>query len=1176
VKGSTAHRQTALLRLSTNIAAAHGETEVCRAVVDGLRDEALGYNFVSVLLVDPATGDRVLRASVGWDDATEGYRLPPGTGLSERPLLDGSKYYSPDVRRETRFVRGPVGGSELDLPISVDEEVIGVLVVESAEVDAFGVEDMEILTAAAQQAGIAIGRARLLEAERRRADEHEGLLDTLADVTTELDLSKLLQSLLERAARLLGVSGAELALVDRDTQDLVVAASHRMGTDAVGTRMAPGEGAMGRVAETREPLIIPDYQAWSHRSAKYTQDVVQSVMAVPLLARDALVGVIAVVHRDPGHSFGPADRRLLDLFARQAAIAVENARLYTAEHWRADELAAVLETMADVAGELDLATLLQTLVERAVRLLAVTGGELAMLDERTGELVIAASHQMGVDAAGTRMAPGEGAMGRVAATGEAIIIPRYQSWEGRSESYAGETVQTAMAAPLTIGGRLVGVIATVHSDPAREFGAEDLRRLNLFAPQAAVAIENARLFTAERMRAEEQRALLDTMRDLSGQLELSAVLHKVLERASALLDATGGELAIYHEDDGELEIVASHAMGADAVGSRMRIGEGAMGRVAATGEPLVIPVYQDWEHRSVSYTGDRVQTAMAAPLTIGGRLVGVIATVHSEPGRAFTDDDLRLLNLFAPQAAIAIENARLYAAAERANQAKSQFLANMSHELRTPLNAIIGYSEMLQEEAESDGQDHYVPDLEKIHTAGRHLLALINDILDLSKIEAGKTELFLERFDLRDLVAEVESTITPLVARNGNRLTTRVDGGVGAMTADMTKVRQILLNLLSNASKFTEEGEIELSVAVPAASPDRVVLKVRDEGIGMTGDQIDRLFTAFSQAEASTSKKYGGTGLGLVISRHFARMMGGDIGVESTPGQGTTFTVRLPLVAEPGAPANAAADDLARAEGSGTAGTVLVIDDAPEMHDLLRRSLSRAGYRTESALDGETGLERARAEAPDVIILDVIMPHMDGWSVLGALKDDPSTADIPVIMLTMLDDRNLGFALGAAEYLTKPVEPTRLLGLLRRYCSDAHRPVLVVEDDAPSRMLLRRAIEELDLPVAEAENGRAAMEALESVTPQVILLDLVMPEMDGFEFVARLRSRPEWREIPVIVVTGKDLTADERRRLNGAVERVIRKDSLDRDALLAQLAQLLRPGRRVGAPAASAGAGGSP
>jgi CheY-like chemotaxis protein/two-component sensor histidine kinase len=520
--------------------------------------------------------------------------------------------------------------------------------------------------------------------------------------------------------------------------------------------------------------------------------------------------------------------------------------------------------------------------------------------------------------------------------------------------------------------------------------------------------------------------------------------------------------------------------------------------------------------------------------------------------------------------------------AETANQAKSQFLANMSHELRTPLNAIIGYAEMLQEEA-AETASHQVGDLQKIHGAGRHLLALINDILDLSKIEAGRMELYLEHFDLRRVIDEVADTVAPLVLRNGNRLVVDVGEGMGALYSDLTKLRQILLNLLSNACKFTEHGTITLRVRQNTGQD--ILLEVVDEGIGMTDEQMSRLFEAFSQADGSTSRRFGGTGLGLAISRRFCRLMGGDITVASAPGRGSTFSVRLPeQVSSPGS-ATMTNDAAPGALGSGVAGTVLVIDDAPDMLDLLSRSLSRVGYRVSCALTGAEGLHRARTETPDVIILDVVMPRMDGWSVLTALKDDPATAAIPVIMLTMLDDRKLGFALGASEYLMKPLEPPRMLELLRRYCPEQSGSVLVVEDDADSRKLLRRMIEERGLHVVEAENGRAALAVLARITPQLVLLDLMMPEMDGFEVVARMREVEAWRRIPVVVVTAKDLTAQDRSRLSGTVERVFRKDAFDRDSLLAQLNDVIGPlarhggagaDRVVAAPATPAGRAGSP
>ena len=496
--------------------------------------------------------------------------------------------------------------------------------------------------------------------------------------------------------------------------------------------------------------------------------------------------------------------------------------------------------------------------------------------------------------------------------------------------------------------------------------------------------------------------------------------------------------------------------------------------------------------------------------------------------------------------------------AEQANRTKSSFLANMSHELRTPLNAIIGYSEMLEEEAQERGLQDIAPDLAKVHAAGRHLLALINDVLDLSKIEAGKMELFLEDFDLGALVQDVESTIRPLVEKNQNVLEVSCPDGIGVLHADLTRVRQILFNLLSNAAKFTQRGRVGLTVSPRRADGrDWIELAVSDTGIGLAPEQQRRLFQSFTQADASTSRKYGGTGLGLVISRRFAQMMGGDIQVASELGRGSLFTVRLPRVAgeaaEPAPPAPEAQP------------LVLVVDDDPATRDLIARGLQKEGFRVLLAGSGEEALRLAREKRPDAISLDVLMPGTDGWSVLRALKADPLTAAIPVVMVSMLDDADVGLALGAADYLTKPFDREQLVSALRRFRDGrSPRPVLVVEDDAATREVIRRALEKDGWVVFEANNGRHALESLAISTPDLIVLDLMMPEMDGFEFVAELRRSESGRRLPVVVVTARDLSADERARLDGQVKRVFRKGSFSREELTGELRRALDAGRRPG------------
>jgi signal transduction histidine kinase/CheY-like chemotaxis protein len=517
-------------------------------------------------------------------------------------------------------------------------------------------------------------------------------------------------------------------------------------------------------------------------------------------------------------------------------------------------------------------------------------------------------------------------------------------------------------------------------------------------------------------------------------------------------------------------------------------------------------------------------------------------------------------------------------AAESANRTKSQFLANMSHELRTPLNAIIGYSEMLVEEAEDLGHKQFVPDLRKIHTSGRHLLGLINDVLDLSKIEAGRMELFLEDFDIADVAADVATTVQPLIERNGNRLDISVSADAGAMLADQVKLRQILVNLLSNAAKFTQAGTVQLTVGRHShpGTGDRIHFTVSDTGIGMTDEQRAKLFQPFMQADASTTKRYGGTGLGLSITKRFVELMAGSISTDSVAGRGTTFVVDLPAEVpeqepEPApqpmtaaaaatiAAAGAVSGPLAGSDGATPTGaTILIIDDDASARDMLSRVLLREGYRVITAADGTEGLRLARTVRPALITLDIMMRGLDGWGVLSQLRSDPALVDVPVVVVTVVDDRGLGFALGATEYLTKPIDRERLVGVLQRTLGNPSAgPLLVVEDDKDTREMLRRLLQKQGWTVLEAANGREALDVVAISPPALVLLDLMMPEMDGFEFLRRFRRAPVTEHIPVVVLTAKELTSDDIAELEGAVTRVLQKGAHSGDDILQEIRRQL-------------------
>ncbi|NJM07459.1 response regulator [Candidatus Gracilibacteria bacterium] len=517
----------------------------------------------------------------------------------------------------------------------------------------------------------------------------------------------------------------------------------------------------------------------------------------------------------------------------------------------------------------------------------------------------------------------------------------------------------------------------------------------------------------------------------------------------------------------------------------------------------------------------------------------------------------------AEEARAIAEDARVQA--EEATRAKSAFLANMSHELRTPLNAILGYSEMLQEEAQDLGHADFIPDLEKIRTAGKHLLALINDILDLSKIEAGRMDLFNEIFSLHTLVDEIVTTATPLVEKNNNQFHVQIEEQLAMLYADQTKLRQCLLNLLSNAAKFTENGQIDLNIDTTAIGDQlHMRFEVRDNGIGMTPEQLHKLFKEFSQGDASTTRKYGGTGLGLALSRRFCQMMGGDITVSSTPGEGSTFTMYVPLLAEPNTSSVAATVMLSSHVTNTLQGTVLVIDDDFATREMLTRTLARENIRVVAVSTGEEGIARARELKPDVITLDVLLSGMDGWKVLTALKADPALESIPVVMLTIMEDRRTGYALGAADYLTKPIDRQKLLDMVQKHCDLTAQPtkhapntILVVEDEPATRDMLQRTVEQAGFTSQGAHNGLVALQAIAQTRPALILLDLMMPEMDGFSFLQELRAQPEYAAIPVIVVTAMDLTLDDRKRLNSSVHNILQKGSYERETLLNNVRDLV-------------------
>jgi signal transduction histidine kinase/CheY-like chemotaxis protein len=865
-----------------------------------------------------------------------------------------------------------------------------------------------------------------------------------------------------------------------------------------------------------------------------------------------------------------------------------NAEITTEIERPADELAEVREQLGATSEVLavigrsasDLEGVLETVVESARKLCGADAGQVYLVDGDRYRLAYGSgmtAEYREFLASNPVLLDRETNIGRIGLDRQATQItdvladPDY----GRTDAQRVAGFRTVMGVPMLLDGEVVGVLS-VWRTRVHPFSDRAVQVLTTFAAQAALAVRTVDLVRALKIRTDELGRKVDQLEALgavgqaeSFSLNLTEVLNTIITQAVQLSGTDGASIYEFDEDAREFRIATACGTSPETFDAlrRTRIGldDTFLGKAAALGRPMELPDLRDVPldlYLSVLAQGGW-RSLVAVPMLREGRIVGVMVVGRHAPGHVL-QEICDLLETFAGQSALALINAQLYrqlerqsAALEVASRHKSEFLASMSHELRTPLNAIIGFSEVLLERMFgelNERQDDYLRD---IWSSGKHLLELLNDILDLSKIEAGQMVLNRSEFAVRECLEYCLSMVRERALKQRILLSLEVNPEVALLDADRLRFRQVVLNLLSNAVKFTPDGG---RVDVRASIRDQdLVVEVADTGPGVAAEDRRRIFDAFQQG-AQHPEQTEGTGLGLTLSKRILELHGGRIWVESEAGKGSTFGFALPTGSvEPAltsVPQVGLDSGLPAELAPGPGPTVVVVEDDRRSFDLLRVYLEATGARVVSARDGEEGLDTVRRLSPAGVILDILLPGIDGWEVLAQLKADPWTAAIPVIVVSMLDERGRGFTLGAAEYLVKPVSKDQLLAALYRAAAMPERKhtVVAIDDDPLAIELVRASLEPEGWTVLGAASGQEGLALIRERQPSAVLLDLLMPGMDGFEVVEALRADPDTKFVPVVILTSKSMTQQDKERLQGRITYVARKTEFD----LSGLAGLLR------------------
>jgi GAF domain-containing protein/CheY-like chemotaxis protein len=1144
-----------------------------------LISQSLGHYHAGIFLVDDTNEWAVLTAANslgGQRMMARGHRLRVGRqGIVGWVAYAKKHRIALDVGEDAVYFDNPdmpTTRSEIALPLQIGDRVIGVLDVQSEYEAAFSEGDVAVLQILADQIAVAIENARLFQSTQQALEEVQTTQRYY--VTQEWEHTVRQRQDLNAEYRSLGVSPLQMAWTPE--MEMALKQEAPVALPDLSTVIWDDNGR----GDNGEDQALPSSDA-------------RSALVVPIKLRDEIIGVLDLQELDEQRYWTQEDIEITTAVADQLGLALENARLFEETQRRAAQLATASEVARDATSILDVEELLHETVNLISNQFNFYHAGVFLMDNENEYAVLRAASSEGgrrMLARNHKLRVGKvGIVGYVAATGE----PRIALDVGQDAAHYVNPdlpdTRSEMGLPLKARDQVIGVL-DVQSTQEAAFSDEDVAVLQTLADQLAAAITNARLFQEVRNEATRRALINEVQQAAVSSLDPDELLHKAGEVISRRMARPSG-VFVWEPWERQLRPVAVHdERGNDVpLADNLRVtrdmhpslfSEVINARRVAMLDPLAPHLGQS-AATMVEQVG--IRGSIYVPLVARDQVLGMLSLAQIEK---YSPEEMEFVEIIGTNLSVALESAQLYqdavetaAKLQEMDQLKSQFLANMSHELRTPLNSIIGFSRVILKGIDGPLTDMQHTDLEAIHGSGKHLLELINDILDISKIQAGKMELSFEPTDLNEIVKGVMSTAIALVKDKPIELQQSAPPDIPTIRADARRVRQILTNLIGNAAKFTDEGFIRLEVQV---APTEVILAVVDSGIGVPEDKQDTIFEEFTQVDGSSTRAVGGTGLGLSITRNFVEMHGGRIWLESTPGVGSAFYVALPIAGpsesrkeeeetktvEPQVEPQREAKSTPRPQVQPSSGpetrpdrkVVLCVDDDEGVIMLFRRYLSKRGYKVIGITDSTAVVEYAQRTQPFAITLDVMMPEKDGWQVIRELKSDPGTQHIPVIVCSIVADQHHGISLGASDYLVKPIMEEELVAALERldHRDEGLHRVLIVDDHAGDRNLLRRMIEsQHGYEVIEATGGQEAIDMVPQLQPSIIILDLMMPEVDGFAVLESVKANKDTRSIPVIVVTAKTLTQEERDALNNGVKALLQKGIFEQQELLADVAMAL-------------------